>query len=276
MCTVWDKFSGQTIRPLNVRFAVPLSPAPLAQEVFVEVFVTVYPVKRQKVPHSVADELLSLIVRGEMQPGQKLPPERLLAGQLGVSRASLRDALARLEVLGHVGVRQGEGIFVQQPDAATLCLPFQGLLTRLPPQIRDLLAFRRMVEPEVAALAALNASAAQVEALERCLERQDAAARANASLGAEDLKFHDLIAQASGNGVIVAVLDTLQHLLAHLRDRVLVGSQPALTVQQHRDVVEAIAARSPEEARSTMSTHLDTVIRTAPDAPSSTGGFTHA
>ncbi|TSA82073.1 FadR family transcriptional regulator [Deinococcus detaillensis] len=237
---------------------------------------TVYPVKRQKIPQSVADELLALIVRCEMLPGQKLPPERVLAGQLGVSRASLRDALARLEVLGHIGVRQGEGTFVQQPDAATLCLPFQGLLTRLPPQARDLLAFRQMIEPEVAALAALHASAAQIAAINDCLERQETAKQSQQPLGAEDLVFHALIAQASGNSVVVAALNTLQHLLLHLRERLLVGTQPGLTVQQHRDIFEAIAARSPERARLTMSTHLDSVIRTAPDAYSSTGGSTHA
>ena len=69
---------------------------------------TVQPIKRQKLTDSVVEELMSLIVRGDMQAGQRLPPERRLAEQMGVSRASLRDALARLEVLGHVGVRQGD------------------------------------------------------------------------------------------------------------------------------------------------------------------------
>ena len=234
---------------------------------------TALPIKRQRVTESVAEELLSLIGREQFAPGHRLPPERQLAEQMGVSRASLRDALARLEVLGHLGVRQGDGIYVAQPSATHLCLPFQGVLSRAPQSARDLLAFRQLIEPEVAALAASRASPAQLEALQLNLARQQRAAQRGHRLTDEDLQFHALIAQMAGNEVVVLVLDTLRGLLRQLRERVLAGDQPGVTIAQHQAVAQAIAAKSPAQARQAMALHLDTVTQSAleglpPDVPS--------
>lgn len=226
---------------------------------------TALPVKRQKLTESVAEELRSLISREQFAPGHRLPPERLLAQQMGVSRSSVRDAVARLEVLGHLDVRQGDGIYVCQPSALHLSLPFQGLLTRLPQSARDLLAFRQLIEPEVAALAAQRADTAQIGALLANLEQQQSAAQRGSKLTDEDSQFHTLVAQMAGNEVVVLVLDTLQQLLHTLRDRVLTGDQPSRTVEQHRAVAQAIADRSPERARQAMARHLDSVTLSALD-----------
>lgn len=226
---------------------------------------TVQPIRRQKLTDSVVAELMALIVRGNIQVGQRLPPERQLAEQMKVSRASVRDAVARLEALGHVGVRQGDGIYVQEPSATTLSRPFQGILARLPQQARDLLDFRRMLEPEVAALAAQHATPEQVAALWASLERQTVAAQRQLKLTQEDLLFHALIAQMAGNGVVMLVLETLQELLHDLRDRALVGQYPETTIQDHRAIAQAIAAGNPTTAHQAMSLHLDHVIRHASD-----------
>lgn len=226
---------------------------------------TVQPIKRQKLTDSVVEELMSLIVRGDMQAGQRLPPERQLAEQMGVSRASVRGALARLEALGHVGVRQGDGIYVQEPSAANLSRPFQGILTRLPQQARDLLEFRRMLEPEVAALAARHATPGQLAELWAGIEQQKAAARQQLKLTREDLQFHALIAQMAGNGVVMLVLETLQELLHDLRDRALVGQYPETTIQDHGTIARAIAASDPTAAHQAMRLHLDHVIHHASD-----------
>lgn len=238
---------------------------------------TVQPVKRQKLSDSVVDELMSLIIQGGIRAGQRLPPERQLAEQMGVSRASVRDALARLEVLGHVGMRQGDGIYVQEPSAANLSRPFQGILTRLPQRARDLLEFRRMLEPEVAALAARHATPEQVAALWAGIGQQQAAARQQLKLTQGDLHFHALIAQMAGNGVVMLVLETLQELLHDLRDQTLVGQYPETTIQDHTAIAQAIAAADPTAAHRAMSLHLDHVIHHASDIhliPE--GGTTHA
>lgn len=224
---------------------------------------TAQPVKRQKLSASVTEELMALIARADLRPGQRLPPERQLAEQMGVSRASVRDAVARLEVLGHLGVRQGDGIYVQEPTPAHLTQPFQGILARLPQTAADLLEFRRMVEPEVAALAAQCATDKQIAALRESLERQREQAARGIKLGCEDLLFHGLIAQMAGNGVVMLVLDTLRGLLSDLREQALAGDLPQMTLHAHGAVVQAIAGRDPEAARQAMLAHLDNVVRTA-------------
>lgn len=238
---------------------------------------TVQPVKRQKLTESVAAELLSLIIREGFQAGHRLPPERQLAEQMGVSRASVRDALARLVALGHVGVRQGDGIYVQEPSAEHLSAPFQGILTRLPQKTHDLLEFRRMLEPEVAALAARRGTPEQMAELEACLNAQRVTAAKNESLLNEDLRFHALIAQMAGNGVVVLVLDTLQTLMRDLRRNALLPHYPEATIEYHTRIVQAITARSPQAAWEAMQQHLQNVTQNANQALAlPTGGTEHA
>lgn len=111
-------------------------------------------IKRTKLADIVADNLLQMFREGELHPGQKLPAERDLAVRYGVSRASLRDAIRHLELLGYLEVRQGEGTFVRTPDGQTLTRPFQSVLSSQPQLADDLVEFRFLLEPEVAALAA--------------------------------------------------------------------------------------------------------------------------
>lgn len=219
---------------------------------------TAQPIKQQKLAASAAEELLSLILRGEFAAGQRLPPERALAEQMNISRTSLRDGIARLEVLGHLEARQGNGVFVREPSAAHLTQPFLGMLARSPQSLRDLLEFREMIEPEVAAQAAARATPEQVAELQRCLERQESASARHIKLSDEDLAFHNLVAQIAGNEVVMLVLETLRSLMTHLRDRV-VGDHPERTIDEHRAVVAAVAGASPAAARQAMLDHLRSV-----------------
>lgn len=217
------------------------------------------PIQRQKLTSTVAQELLALIRRDGLSPGQRLPAERTLAEQLGVSRASLRDGLARLEVLGHIEARQGNGLYVREPSVVNLTQPFLGILSRNPQSVRDILEFRQMLEPQVAAAAALRVTEEQLSDLQASLDRQVITAAQGVKLTEEDLHFHHLIAQISGNHVVMQVLETLQHLLRQLRDQILVGDRPQETLDQHRAIVRALEARNPEAARAAMQTHLSTV-----------------
>lgn len=237
---------------------------------------TAQPVKRQKLTESVTEELLALIRRSQLQAGERLPGERLMAEQMGVSRASVRDAIARLEVLGHLEVRHGDGLYVREPSAANLTQPFLSILSRTPQNVLDLLEFRLMIEPEVAAAAAQRGTPEQVQQLQVCLEQQQQVAAQHIKLTNEDMQFHALIAEMAGNAVVVQVLATLQHILFQLRDQVLIGDQPTRTIEEHQAIVQAITSRSPEAAREAMSHHLSTVREHALTAlarqPASPGG----
>ena len=223
---------------------------------------TAQPIKQQKLAASAAGELLALILRGEFVAGQRLPPERVLADQMNISRTSLRDGIARLEVLGHLEARQGNGVFVREPSAAHLTQPFQGMLIRSPQKLAHLLEFRQMIEPEVAAQAAARATPDQIAQLQSCLERQEDACARHIKLSHEDMVFHSLIAQIAGNEVVVLVLETLRSLLTQLRNQV-VGDQPQVTISEHRALVEAIVSASPEAARQAMLVHMASVRRHA-------------
>src|SRR5688572_21779761 len=126
-------------------------------------------VDNRRLYRQIADQIAALIDRGEYSPGQRLPPERDLAKQLGVSRPSVREALIALEVEGFVEVRMGSGVYVTDrrglaaSKAAVDAGPF------------ELIRARWMIESECAALAAKNATKAQLKAIEEALDEMETA-----------------------------------------------------------------------------------------------------
>lgn len=218
-------------------------------------------IKRRKVSDEVRDALLQLIRDGELAEGTRLPPERDLASQFGVSRTTLRAAIQELEMLGYLDVRQGDGTLVRLPDAATVAAPFLRLLHGQPQLARDLIQFRRMLEPEVAALAALQVTTADAGELEGALARQDRLIQGGRRLLEEDLTFHRLIARVAGNATVLHVLDALQAMLRELRLHMLTADQPELALQQHTAIAQAIIAGDAQTARRAVIDHLEAVER---------------
>ncbi len=216
-------------------------------------------VKRTKLADEVVAHLLRMIREGTLGPGDRLPPERQLAQRFQVSRASLRDAIRHLELLGFVDVRQGDGSVIRLPDAETLSQPFLGLLAGHPQAAHDLLEFRRILEPQVAALAARRCTSAQAALLEAAVARQRQRVEGGGRLGVEDVAFHQLIATIARNATVLAVVDTLRHLLEDLRVVHLIGDQPRLGLQQHERIADAIARGDPDDAAVAMRDHLAAV-----------------
>src|SRR4051812_23232063 len=160
-------------------------------------------VDNRRLYRQIADQIAALIERGEYAVGERLPPERDLAKQLGVSRPSVREALIALEVEGYVDVRVGSGVYVtgRQPAApATLPMdsgPF------------ELIRARWIIEAECAALAAKNATRAQVRAIEEALDEMEQQRDRGMMPLAPDRQFHQRIAEASGNSALALVVRTL-------------------------------------------------------------------
>lgn len=202
-----------------------------------------------------------MIRDGELTEGARLAPERELAGRFGVSRTTLRDAIRELELLGYLDVRQGDGTLVRRPDAAALAAPFLGLLRGQPQLAEDLIAFRRMLEPELAALAASRCDRADAAALERSLARQSRRVAAGRGLQEEDLAFHRLIARLAGNVTVLHVLHMLQSLLRELRLHLLTGANPERDLAQHSAIAGAVIRGDAEAARRSMIDHLEAVER---------------
>src|SRR5258706_6224899 len=122
-------------------------------------------VDTRRLYRQIADQITALIERGEYATGQRLPPERDLAKQLGVSRPSVREALIALEVEGYVEVRVGSGVYVlgKRPKARRATLPADS-------GPFELIKARALIESECAALAAKSASRSQVRAMEQALD----------------------------------------------------------------------------------------------------------
>jgi DNA-binding FadR family transcriptional regulator len=203
------------------------------------------PVEKQRVAEEVAEQLRSLILTGQYPPGSKLPPERELSKKLRVNRASLREALKKLEHLGLVRIRQGDGTRVQNfmetggIELVQHLLPLGG---GKPELIRDLLEFRRIFGREIARLAAARAGKDK-DGLAKLRALADKADHASAAGDLFDLDFDFYVAVAamSGNQVMLLLINTVRDgvrgflpLLANLA-----GPQDSVR-KHHRELIAAI------------------------------------
>lgn len=216
-------------------------------------------VRRNKVYEDVARQIERLILK-KLQPGDKLPSERELAEMLAVSRSSIRDAIRSLELMGIVEPRQGAGTIVREISSDSLANPLATALKRKEELVGELLDFRRMLEPPLAARAATHASADEAAEMEEILVRQEEKLRRGESAIPEDSEFHYAIALASGNSVVLKVLDILMDLLRDTRERSLqVEGRPQKSLAGHRRILAAIKRHDAEAARDAMRRHIEDV-----------------
>lgn len=172
------------------------------------------PVEKQRVAEEITEQLRALILNGQYPPGSKLPPERELSKRLRVNRASLREALKKLEHLGLVRIRQGDGTRVQnfmQTGGIELVQHLLPLAAGKPELIRDLLEFRRIFGRELARLAAARASADRdgLARLRALADRADQVTGAG-ELFDLDFDFYVALAQLCGNQVMLLLINTVR------------------------------------------------------------------
>jgi len=219
-------------------------------------------IRRNKVYEEVALQLERLILK-KLKPGDKLPSERELAETLGVSRSSIRDAIRSLELMGLVAPRQGAGTVVCEVSAESLVSPLTGLLVRQKQHIAELLDFRKMLEPGLAARAATHASAEEIAEMEEILRRQEEKVGRGEIAVDEDSEFHYRVAVASNNTVVLKLLDILMDLLRETRERSLqVKGRPQKSLAGHRRVLTAIKRHDAETAKVAMLRHIADVEAT--------------
>ena len=214
-------------------------------------------VEPRRLYRQIADQIRTLIGKGEVAPGARLPAERDLARQLGVSRPSLREALIALEVEGLLDVRVGSGIYVSQPGARARAAEIDGASGPF-----EVIRARWMIEGECAGLAARHGTAAQLRALRKAhadLLRE--AKRHHNPLDA-DRAFHVAIARATGNSALELVVQTLWDqrvgpLYRALETKLEYPAMARETTDEHEAVLAAILSREPAAARAAMRRHMD-------------------
>jgi GntR family uxuAB operon transcriptional repressor len=207
----------------------------------------------------VAGRVQQMIQDDKIAPGARLPAERELAARLSVSRASLREALIALELGGVVEVRGGSGVYVcERPLPADVPEPGPGPF--------EVLAARRMIESEIAAIAAKAATGAAVDAILKAVEEMERHHEDRASNEMADRNFHLAIARATGNTALVGVIEYLWSnrgsLWHKLKEHYQTEELRLETLPDHRKILEAIAARDAAGARHAMRAHLERVTRT--------------
>lgn len=212
----------------------------------------------------VIDGIRAMIIDGTLSAGARLPIERDLCELLGVSRGSLREGVRALVRLGVLETRQGDGTYVTALDASTLFGPLSFLADLQTPEAAvDLLAVRRILEPESAALAASRGEADLISRAAVVLDRGDALLADTAHIDLEatidvDTEFHRLVAAASGNPAIEAIVQALVGRTARARLWRAIHEAGAVerTQREHRAILTALQAGDPAKARIRMAVHV--------------------
>lgn len=199
------------------------------------------------------------IAANRWKEGDKLPTEAQLCSQLEVSRTTVRRAIGRLTGMGLAKSIQGKGTFVCRPKPGS---------ESVSPHLEDQLGradrltvfeFRKIIESESAALAAIRANAADVQRMEQSILEMEAD-RSPQNTAAQDMVFHYLIAQASGNEIIQYIFETMRSTYARMfEDNV--AKLGNVGIEYHRRILLAIQTRDMEAARQCMLKHLENTMR---------------
>ena len=205
----------------------------------------------------VVNHIRSLIENGSLRPGDKIPPEREFAQQLKVSRASLRTGIGYLAAMGLMKVKHGVGTFVADGPAAfgKDSVSMMGALHGF--QSWQMFEARLLIESNLAALAAERGTEEHYTALAEEVAEIFASLESPAEFLIHDVLFHRIVAQASGNPILAALMETItSSLYEHRRRTVEHAIDLRESAEMHREVFRAIRSRNPEEARRLMEQHL--------------------
>eukprot|EP00163_Fabomonas_tropica_P024832 TRINITY_DN4278_c0_g1_i1.p1 TRINITY_DN4278_c0_g1~~TRINITY_DN4278_c0_g1_i1.p1 ORF type:complete len:259 (-),score=29.91 TRINITY_DN4278_c0_g1_i1:453-1229(-) len=224
----------------------------------------------RRLADTIVEQLETMILEGALQPGERLPPERVLAERFGVSRPSLREAVQRLAAKGLLKSRQGGGNYVTESLGSSFSDPLIHLLENRPDAQRDLLEFRRTLESDCAYYAALRATEVDRDHLRSAYDHLQACYAEGAepnreAEGLADSRFHLAIAEASHN---VILLHTTRNLFNMFKSNLLLnidGLYASETEtrdnlkQQHQALFEAIVEGHADEARALAGSHIQYV-----------------
>ncbi len=214
-------------------------------------------VRRDRLYVDVLAQIQDLIVRQQLRPGDKLPPERELINEFGVSRTVIREAIRALEERGLVEVKHGSGVYIVEPsmDSVTESLTLHLRMTES--SLMALLEVREILEVEIAGLAAERATDEEREEIEKALRREAEVLDSPGEYVEEDLRFHDLLTRGAHNEVLPILLNPLAELLRESRR---VTSEPPgsteLSFEGHREIFEAVKNGDKEQAQEAMREHF--------------------
>lgn len=215
---------------------------------------------RAPLVEQVVKQIQGLIFEKQLVPGMKLPSERDLCEQLGVSRTVLREAVRMLVSKGLLETRPGVGTTVREVSSTQISEPLSLLLStgKASISLDHIHQVRRILEVEIAEIAALQAAEEDLGELKRILEAMEQARNERGGFAELDSRFHAALARTTHNPLIVILLDSIQDLMLDVR--LLVQEYPDLydeVMPDHRAILERVSARDPRGSRRAMQTHLE-------------------
>lgn len=219
------------------------------------------PIDKRHISQQVYDQILDNILNGVWPPGSKLPSENELCQVFGVSRVPIREALKRLNAMGVTQTRQGEGSFVLLVTPGMFMNSLLPMLVLNRKSMLDILEYRRIVEPENAALAARNADEHDLAGIGATVDEIYRVGRPALEFAIADMKFHLDIAKATQNSLLFNVSNVIRDVMVSYYRKIneIMGIERAL--KYHRLIFEAIRERDEEAARRWMKEHIETTIQ---------------
>jgi GntR family transcriptional repressor for pyruvate dehydrogenase complex len=210
----------------------------------------------------VVTHVRTQIERGELRPGDRLPPERELAQHIGVSRPSVRAGLRSLSALGVVHTRHGSGTYIADGPPQLDSRPLSLLASLHGFTHEQMFEARRVLEVGVAGLAAERATGDQIAAMAEEVTGMFASVEDSQAFLLHDIRFHRSVAMASGNPILASLVEMVSSLYFEQRQRALPrGRDLRETAITHRNIYHAVRAHDSDRARREMSVHLPRLQR---------------
>jgi len=214
--------------------------------------------EKKNVYTAIIDRIHSMIAAGEIKPGEKLPPERKLAERFSVSRSHLRQAFQALAERGVIESRQGDGTYLLTnmeggPSVDTIleAISAQGDM------LHEIIEFRRMIEPQIASLAAQRIDTATLNRLKVVACDQQRRLLGGREATDLDASFHQILAESTKNRVIGRVMATIQSIINESRSEWLQGpDRQSTSVEGHLRIIDALEAGDAERASAAMQRHI--------------------
>lgn len=214
--------------------------------------------RRRRGYRLLVDELQNRIRHGEWLPGDRLPTISVLAAEFGVGTGSLREALRSLQSLGWVQIEHGRGVFV---TGRQVLRGLDDLDATVPGMVLALAETRRILEPELAALAAERGSDLELNEVTALAMEMKTLVDLGADFIGPDLEFHRAIARAAHNRVIARMMDSINDLL--LESRRITVAEPGMTARSlryHLLIADAVRSRNASQARLLMLAHMNDAL----------------
>jgi DNA-binding FadR family transcriptional regulator len=216
------------------------------------------PVRGERLYEDIVRQIEDRVMSGDLRPGDRLPTERELAQQFGVSRTAVRDAARSLAQKGLLEMRPGRGTFIVDQMTQSMRETLDLVMRHRPASgVQELLEVRELLEPEIAALAAQRVSGEGLEALRSLVLRMEQSLDdVDAFVAANDV-FHRMLTHSTGNSFIIRVIEPIIDMLRRQRATSgFVADSPRRAQVHHRRIMAALLDRNPAEVREAMRAHL--------------------